>query len=281
MTSTSRVAPASTNGLPQSVHAVKFSSVTGTKSGAYLRYAVTGESDGPLTYDFFFCVIHTPVGVILFDTGFDVETGAAHGMPATMPITEGLKALGVDPSEIRTIVLSHMHYDHCGNLELFPDAEIVLQRSEWEFACSPMGGHGQCGHLIKAEDRAQLAKANVEGRLRLVDGDTVIAPGLEVIVLAGHSAGSQGLVIETADGACTVLAGDAGSFYDTWRKDYLLSIVLNVPEMYESFARLRELEESGATVIPAHDSEVVNVFGHSVIADGGAIVPLAQSMVRS
>lgn len=207
-----------TDNPPGSVHAVRFSSDDATSSSAYLRYGSYGEQDGPLTYNVYVWAIRTPPGVVLFDTGFS-PAGFAPTQNRPAPITNGLSALGIGPEDVQTIILSHLHYDQCNNLDLFPSARVVLQRKEWEFACSPMGGRGHCGQYFTEIYLANLRAIEAEGRMLLVDGDTAFAPGLDLITLFGHSMGSQGLVVRTADGACLVLAGDAGSFYDTWRKD--------------------------------------------------------------
>ncbi|MGW0176769.1 N-acyl homoserine lactonase family protein [Rhodococcus sp. NPDC003322] len=254
---------------PTAVHAVKYSTATSKLSSTYGLYYTYREPDGPITYDFFYWVIETPGGVVLFDTGFDAGEASRRTHATPMPIARGLEELGISTDDIRTVVLSHLHYDHCGNIDLFPNAEVFVQRAEWEFAYGPMSVRGQFASNFSQHYLEQLQQVDREGRIRLLDGDTVLAPGLEVILLPGHTAGLQGLVVDTEGGERVVLASDAGAFYDTWRLDRPVAIVVDVPDMYRSYERLRALEAAGATVVPAHDSKVGPDFGERTIDDGG------------
>src|SRR5262245_36876429 len=74
----------------------------------------------PLTY-FVWAIIGSH-GSFVFDTGFDQAMAAKRGRLITKPVAEGLKALGVEPDTIQDVIISHLHYDHCGNHDLFPNA---------------------------------------------------------------------------------------------------------------------------------------------------------------
>src|SRR5215510_22977 len=67
----------------------------------------------PLAY--FVWVIKGAAGTWVFDTGFDAAMAAKRGRRITRPVSEGLTAIGVDPDAVTDVVISHLHYDHCGN----------------------------------------------------------------------------------------------------------------------------------------------------------------------
>ena len=67
------------------------------------------------------------------DTGFDRTMAAKRGRKITRPIDEGLKALGVDPATVQDVIITHMHYDHAGNRDLFPQARYHLQDREMKY----------------------------------------------------------------------------------------------------------------------------------------------------
>jgi N-acyl homoserine lactone hydrolase len=124
---------------------------------------------------------------LLFDTG----------PYAYRPILQGrLKKLGMDPGEIDTVVLSHVHWDNAANADLFPNAEIVIHEKELAYAETP-AAHD-------AETPAYVGRALRRLKLRPVAGEQEIAPGIHLVELPGHSPGSIGALVGNA-----LLAGDA------------------------------------------------------------------------
>jgi N-acyl homoserine lactone hydrolase len=124
---------------------------------------------------------------LLFDTG----------PYAYRPILQiRLKKLGVDPGEVDTVVLSHVHWDTAANADLFPNAEIVLHEKELAYAETP-GSHD-------ADTPGYVGRALRRLRLRPVTGEQEIAAGVRIVELPGHSPGSIGALVGNA-----LLAGDA------------------------------------------------------------------------
>ncbi len=124
---------------------------------------------------------------LLFDTG----------PYAYRPILQGrLKKLGIDPGEIDTVVLSHVHWDTAANADLFPNAEIVLHEKELAYAETPA--------VHDADTPGYIGRALRRLRLRTMTGEQDIAPGVRIIELPGHSPGSIGALVGDA-----LLAGDA------------------------------------------------------------------------
>src|SRR5689334_321632 len=70
--------------------------------------------------DYFVWLIKGPAGAIVVDTGFDAAMAERRGRDMTKPVSDGLVALGVSPEAIEIVIVTHLHYDHCGNYALFP-----------------------------------------------------------------------------------------------------------------------------------------------------------------
>ena len=135
---------------------------------------------------------------ILFDSGYHRETFLKY-FPATDYIRpdEAVKLAGVQPEEITDIVISHAHWDHLGGIDLFPKANVWIQKDEYRYytgdAWQPGGNHGG----IDPEDVKELVRVNTEGRLHLVDGDNVeIFPGIRAYTGGHHTFASQYISIE-------------------------------------------------------------------------------------
>jgi N-acyl homoserine lactone hydrolase len=124
---------------------------------------------------------------LLFDTG----------PYAYRPILQmRLRKLAVDPGEIDTVILSHVHWDTAANADLFPNAEIVLHENELAYAETP-SAHD-------ADTPGYVGRALRRLRLRPVTGEKDITAGIRIVELPGHSPGSIGAVVGNA-----LLAGDA------------------------------------------------------------------------
>jgi N-acyl homoserine lactone hydrolase len=133
---------------------------------------------------------------ILFDTG----------PYAYRPILQGrLKRLGVDPGEIDTVVLSHVHWDTAANADLFPSADVVLHERELAYAQAP--------DTHDADTPGYVGRALQRLRLRPVTGEQDVAPGVRIVELPGHSPGSIGMLIgqELLAGDAVTCGGDAAA----------------------------------------------------------------------
>src|SRR5262249_62385212 len=115
---------------PDDIH--KFSP---TRYGHHSRRSPANFIDGdphdilqPL--DFFVWAIVGPSGAIVVDTGFDEAMGKKRQREMIKPVRDGLGALGIAADAIKTVIISHLHYDHCGNYNLFPRARYHLQDRE-------------------------------------------------------------------------------------------------------------------------------------------------------
>ena len=87
----------------------------------------------PMPLDYYIWVVKSDERTIVVDTGFETRAAAARGRTLTRPVSEGLAAVGVDASQVLDVVITHMHYDHAGNLPLFPRARFHVQEAELSY----------------------------------------------------------------------------------------------------------------------------------------------------
>lgn len=137
-------------------------------------------------------LVLTPDGPVLFDTGHYCNRPS---------LIDGLRRHGLEPEDVRAVFLSHLHFDHCNNIDLFPGARVFVSRREWEYAAAPHPDDLFIPWLI----HEQLAKHEVE----FLDGEGPIVGGLRTLAAPGHTPGSYALVLDDTPHGCVVLAGDA------------------------------------------------------------------------
>lgn len=125
---------------------------------------------------------------VLIDSGVGENSPLVERLfrPRRQSLVELLDGQGVKPNDVTTIINSHLHYDHCGNNRLFPQAEILVQKRELQAACQP--GYG-------IRDWFDYDGA----RLKAVSGDAEVTPGIRLIASHGHTPGHQSVLVEDAD----------------------------------------------------------------------------------
>lgn len=196
---------------------------------------------------------------IVVDTGFGALVGAKRGRTITRPVEAGLTALGIEPPSVRDVVITHMHYDHAGNDELFENAQYHLQDDEMQFASGRCMCHRAISQAFEADDVARMVHRVFDGRVRFHDGDDEIAPGVTLHRIGGHTKGLQAVRVATERG-WVVLASDASHFYAHMEQGRVFPIVYNVGELLDGYSTLQTLASSPAHVIPGHDPLVLERY---------------------
>jgi len=211
----------------------------------------------PLAY--FVWVIRGAHGTFVMDTGFDRAMAAKRGRVIVKPVAEGLTAIGVDPEQVQDVIISHLHYDHCGNHDLFPRARYHLQDGEMAYGTGRCMCHAHQRIPFEADDVVAMVRKVFDGRVAFHDGDEQLAPGLTLHHIGGHSKGLQCVRVKTRRGN-VVLAADATHLYAHVNEGRVFPITYSVAETLEGYATLKKLADSPGHIIPGHDPDVLNRY---------------------
>jgi N-acyl homoserine lactone hydrolase len=193
---------------------------------------------------------------ILVDTGLHpkaVADKAAHyGSPDALALfgleQEQSVAEQLDLATVTRVVLTHLHFDHAGALDLLPsDVPIVVQRREWEA--------GKDAAAIERNFFLPRDYAGVEEQVVLVDGDhDLLGDGsIELLFTSGHTPGHQSVRV----GDRLVIGADVVHYAAGLDDLRLPAFGDDLSTQKASAVRLRKLRDAGATVLPGHDPEVI------------------------
>jgi N-acyl homoserine lactone hydrolase len=167
-----------------------------------------------------YLIVH-PKGTLMWDTGFaDALAQEKDGKDASKvfhislkkTLASQFKEIGYTPGEVNNLALSHMHFDHIGNVALFPTANLLMQKEEAQSAFGP--------DAAKAGNDPKTYPTLANNPLKLLNGDhDVFGDGSVVIKRAlGHTPGHQVLFLKLPQTGNIVLSGDLAHFTSNWEK---------------------------------------------------------------
>ena len=233
-----------------------------TRSDVFLNHHLYGEPDGPIGMDYFVWVIRNAERTIVVDTGFSEHGGRVRGREQLIGVPQLFADIGVDPASSPIVIVTHAHYDHIGNLGVFPDSPIYLGGGELEFWRGPHRHRTLFGHSVEDAELEHLEAAMAGGRITTVTGRTWVAPGVEVLEVGGHTPGQCMVRVFTTEG-WVLLASDAVHYYEELERDRPFTSVADLVGMYDAFDLIRAMLASGEVdrVVPGHDPDTIERSG--------------------
>jgi glyoxylase-like metal-dependent hydrolase (beta-lactamase superfamily II) len=172
---------------------------------------------------------------------------------------EAVATAGVKADDVTDVIVTHAHWDHADGTDLFPKAQVWIQKDEYTYytgaAWQPGGKHGG----IDPDDVQMLVKVNTGGRLHLVDGDQEILPGIRVYVGGRHTFQSQYVSVPTRAGT-VVIASDNMYLYENLEKHAAIAQTFDPASNIAAQDRMRVI---GKIIVPGHDPAVMTRFPHT------------------
>lgn len=204
---------------------------------------------------------------VLVDTGFLEDTTKRDtDLEWYRRPDRALQRLHVGADEVTDVVITHPHWDHIGGLDLFKKATVWMQKKDFAYFVGDAWQKGANHTGLNKEDVPKIIRVNLDGRLRLIDGDSVeIISGIRVFTGSRHTFESQHLLVQTKT-ENVLLASDDAWFYYNIRNLVSIPLTFDPAAYARGLRRMKTLVSNPDLIIPGHDSQVMSKF--ELVADG-------------
>jgi glyoxylase-like metal-dependent hydrolase (beta-lactamase superfamily II) len=256
--------------LPYELYAIRYA--TATRKPAEVFIGGDPHEDA-VRMDYFVWVARNESHTLVIDTGFDAAAAQRRGRQLLREPGEALGLLGVDCAQVRHVIITHLHYDHAGNLPLFPRARFHLQDSEMAFATGRHMALPFFAHAYELECVLSMVRLVYGAQVQFHNGDAEIVPGISVHHVGGHTLGLQVVRVWTRLG-WVVLASDAAHYLANMTSGRPFPIVADVTQMIAGWQRLRELASRPQYIVPGHDPLVMQRYSEPAPSLRGIAVRL-------
>lgn len=237
--------------------------VRGSKVSSIKSWSARTRLDVPV-----FLVKHPLKGYILFDTGPKAAGAKSDCFNESVDVLPGLDLVsqlrkdGISPADIKTVILSHLHAEHSGAVDLFPAATVYVDQREWSRREESAGSETVKWAML--EPRVKTVDLSNEKAFGAIDhGRDLFGDGTVFLVdLSGHSVGNMGAWLNLDNGP-VLLPGDA-TFYLDNHQDLALpdkSLIFDVDKYWRRLYQMRALQEAALqlVIIPGHDLTVLGL----------------------
>jgi glyoxylase-like metal-dependent hydrolase (beta-lactamase superfamily II) len=173
---------------------------------------------------------------------------------------DAIAPLGLKPSNVTDIFLSHMHWDHAGGIDLFPAARVWLQKDEFDYYTGEAWQSARTHGGIDADDVLEIVKRNTLGRVSFVRGDDETSiSGIGFGVGGRHTFASQFVTVTTRANT-VVIASDNMYLYENMDTHTAIAQTLDAVSNLRAQDRMRSLASEPRLVVPGHDPAVFDRF---------------------
>lgn len=213
----------------------------------------------PVRFPVYSVLIEHPDGLIMFDSGYDLEL-VKQALPFELPeqtpeqtVPAQLAACGVSPEDVQVLVNSHLHFDHCGANRLLPNATTYVHHDELRQARSPEPFE-RLGYADRGYDHP-------DAKFELLEGDLELAEGIHLFHTPGHTIGHYSMLVEPAEGRPLLFMADVSYTAAAYANDQQAGFHNDPVAGVRSIRRIKRLaREWDAEVVFTHDMDVFSTY---------------------
>ena len=207
---------------------------------------------------FMWCLKDEKGETVVVDTGYGEAGSVRLHIKGPDYLKSKMGEISVDPAKVEKVIVTHMHNDHWSAWRMFSNATFFVQKRELDFWAGPIKDFEPVARNgPKLEDIQSLLQAK---RIKVIDGDKQILPGIEVKRVGGHTPGEQVVIVATKKGTC-VLCGDAVDSYMNLEENSIgVRWTADLVESYMALKTVKSLTCKPELIVPGHDPLILKRF---------------------
>lgn len=241
---------------PFEVYAIRYATVARRAAENFIG----GDAhEAGMHMDYFVWLARNSSHTFVIDTGFNEAAAKRRKRDFLRSPVEGLRLLGVDAECIEDVIITHLHYDHIGNFDLFPNARFHLQDTEMAYATGRYMADSFFSYAYELEEIIEMVRNVYSGRVEFYNGEAEPAPGLSLHHVGGHTLGLQVVRLWTRIG-WLVLASDASHYAANMIEGRPFPVVADVAQMVDGWRLMKTLVDDPKHIVPGHDPLVMEQY---------------------
>jgi glyoxylase-like metal-dependent hydrolase (beta-lactamase superfamily II) len=191
--------------------------------------------------------------IFVVDSGVAPSLAQEMGLQGYVNPVHVLARMGIDASDIKRVVITHIHFDHANGIELFPNATFYIQEKEFKFWIKDPLAKKPPFLMLSAPDRnIHLAKLEGTERLVLLKGDHVLLPGIKLLLAPGHTPGLQAVAVNTMKGTA-VVGSDCAHIFRSYVEEIPSCFITDMVAWMKTYEKLKSKVSSLNLLFPGHD----------------------------
>lgn len=211
------------------------------------------DMDKRIQINYYIFAIRGGGETIIVDCGCSPELARERNLAGYVNPGEVLKRIDIVAGEVNYLVATHIHFDHISGIELFPRATIFVQEKEFNFWMKdPLAQRAPFRHVTDPVANRYLASLEGKERLRLIEGDEAVLPGIELMLCPGHTIGLQTVAVNTEKGIA-IIGSDAAHVFSSFRTDIPSAIITDMIAWMKTYDKIRAKASSIDLIFPGHD----------------------------
>jgi glyoxylase-like metal-dependent hydrolase (beta-lactamase superfamily II) len=215
------------------------------------------DMDKTVQIAYFIFVIRGGGETLVVDCGVSPDLAAERQLAGYVSPAEALNRIGIDAGKVKHLIATHIHFDHISGIRLFPKANIYVQEKEYRFWIKdPIAQRAPFLHVSDLAANKYMRKLEGSKRLHLIRGDKKILPGVELLLVPGHTPGMQAVAVNTAKGTA-IVGSDVAHLFANYRTDIPSAIITDLRGWMKSFDKVRSKASSPDLMFPGHDPLMV------------------------
>lgn len=222
--------------------------------------AVGATGNDSLNVCFMYWLLKGNGRIILVDAGFTDDMKINPKFISWSPPEQMLSKIKIRSEEVTDIILTHPHWDHIGGIDLYPDANVWMQKDDYDYFVGAAWQKDGNKNGFNEKDVLKIVQRNLNKKLTLVKGDDIeIIPGIKVFTGSKHTYESQYVLVNSGSDK-VLIASDNVWFYYNLTSLLPIPITLDAKAYTENLKKMKTMVANIDMIIPGHDPLVFSKF---------------------